>query len=194
MKQKSDKSRIKSGITSLLLASLCGLASAANIVEVPKVMPGNTATAGPGKEWPTTRFVADPTGNCATDKLTGLMWPYNSTLLGSGTWGSSGTSGTVQNMVAQMNTNSSATGYKLCGYSDWRVPNINELLSMVTYSTTQTPKVWLATKGFNVIEGYYWTANAYDSDEAYLVFFGGFGTNIQGIQYGYSVWPVRGGK
>jgi Protein of unknown function (DUF1566) len=83
--------------------------------------------------------VADASGNCITDNLTGLMWAKDGNPLRTGTWGSSTTAGTAQYKVAQMNTNSSALGYQLCGYSDWRLPKQKELLSLFNVSVTGSP-------------------------------------------------------
>lgn len=199
MKYKTTSgSLIKSGMTCLLLAALCGLAGAANIAVVPKVAPGNTATAGAGKEWPATRFVVDASGKCITDNLTGLMWAKNASLLGTGTWGDASTPGTAQYKVAQMNTNSGATGYHLCGYSDWRLPNINELLSLVNYAATQsgsTPAAWLNAQGFtNVQLGSYWSSTAYKGSNAWRVDFPNGRSYYAAIDNNLYVWPVRGGQ
>ena len=76
MKYKTiNRYLIKFGIKVFLLAGLIGLVNAANIAQVAKIAPGDTATAGAGKQWPTTRFVVS--GDCVSDKLTGLMWPKN---------------------------------------------------------------------------------------------------------------------
>lgn len=177
----------------LLLASLCGLATAANIAYVAKTGPGTT---GAGKEWPTTRFVVN--GDCVTDNLTGLMWAKDGNLLGAGTWGSSTTAGTAQYKVAQMNTNSSATGYHLCGYSDWRLPNINELSSLVNYAATQSvsnPAAWLNNQGFtNVQADFYWSSTAFSASNAWLVGFLDGYSGFSDTGSAYYVWPVRGGQ
>jgi hypothetical protein len=139
---------IKLGLFGLLWGSLLAMANAANIAYVPKTGPGESA--GAGKPWPTHRFVVH--GDCITDKLTGLMWPRNAALLGSGYWSSSLASGSMQYKIAQMNTNSTAPGYHLCGYSDWRLPNLNELRSLINYSALRngsSPAVWLNSNGFS---------------------------------------------
>ncbi len=199
-------SRIKSGMICLLLAGLCGLASAADIAYVPKVAPGDTATAGAGKEWPTMRFVVN--GDCITDNLTGLMWAKN------GIIGFEDTNGggpiaqpNYANIIANLNTltwsqaataigNMNTATTKLCGYSDWRLPNINELSSLVNYAVTEN-SAWLKnpTQGFtNVRASIYWSSTAYNPDNAWDVSMVDGYVGYDDKTTGYYVWPVRGGQ
>lgn len=177
---------------SLLLVSLSSLASAANIAEVAKTSPGNSGN-GTGKQWPATRFVVN--GDCVTDKLTGLVWAKNGNLLGTGTWGSSSTNGTAQYKVAQMNTNSSATGYQLCGYSDWRLPKQKELLSLFNYAAASgNQATWLNGAGFtNVQTSRYWSSTPGGSGAWRVNMNSGFSGSSDVTSTNY-VWPVRGGQ
>ena len=56
----------------LLLISLIGVVNAKNIADVPQIGPG--AAASTGKQWPTTRFKINVSGDCIIDQMTGLMW------------------------------------------------------------------------------------------------------------------------
>lgn len=188
----------------LLLTELSGVVNAANIAVVPKVGPGATATAGAGKQWPTIRFVLDPSGNCITDNLTGLMWAKNANLFTSAVFWAD-----AKDKVAQMNTTSGATGYNLCGYTDWRLPNLVELTSLVNYASSK-PNEWLmygsgsaATPDCagacfsNVQASVYWSSTTYapSTGDAWFVNMsdGRLGSGLKATGYRY-VWPVRGGK
>ncbi len=181
----------------LLLATLCGAASAVSIAYVPKAAPGDTATAGVGKQWPTTRFVVN--GNCVTDNLTGLMWAESANLFGSKKW-QDGTSPNytypAQEAVGAMNSSDpSATGYHLCGYSDWRLPNQKELLSLLNYATPAGKQyLWLNQSFTDVQQNRYWSSTAYDSTNAWFVNMLNGATGKTTMTSGGYVWPVRGGK
>lgn len=178
----------------LLLASLCGVASAENIAYVPKAAPG---TDGAGEEWPTPRFVVN--GNCVTDNLTGLMWAKNANLFGQKVWRSGSDPNytyPAQEAINAMNgSDPSATGYHLCAYSDWRLPNQKELLSLLNYATTSgNSKDWLTTQNFTSVQPRYWSSTTYDSSNVWYV---QMSTSINSKQFmsgNAFVWPVRGGQ
>jgi hypothetical protein len=143
---------------------------------------------------PIPRFVADSSGNCVTDSLTGLMWSQNANLLlrasgindfGDRTW---------QQAI------DFANNLELCGFSDWRLPNIKELRSLIRYSYRNNFAVLNSPVGAgggfkNVDPGDYWsstsqagnTANAWNLGMAYGDVYGA------GKSGGRFVWPVRGG-
>ena len=101
-----------------------------------------------GVAWPNPRFNAS--GDCVTDNLTGLMWAKNANLINSQwTW-----QGALD----------FAMGLSLCGYSDWRLPNINELESLGDRDRSNLA-LWLNTQGFaNVQPVYYWSSTSQASN------------------------------
>lgn len=94
------------------------------------------ATASP-------RFTVDGSGNCVTDNLTGLMWVQAPSLTG-GDWASALTA---------------ANGLNLCSFTDWRLPNLVELGSLLNYSVADNAAVMNAA-GFSNIGNWYWTSTS----------------------------------
>ena len=137
-----------------------------------------------GAAWPSPRFTSG-TGaeaDCMLDNLTGLMWPKNGNLSnGTKTW---------NDAIDYPKT------LTLCGHSDWRLPNINELESFVNASQTDSA-VWLNTQGFTSVQsGNYWssTTAAYYTDHAWLVHVWiGVVSGYPKVN-NYYVWPVRSGQ
>ncbi|MEK6545698.1 MAG: DUF1566 domain-containing protein, partial [Nitrospinota bacterium] len=90
--------------------------------------------------------------DCVTDNLTGLMWvksPDSTTR----TWADALTY---------------ANNLSLCGYSDWRLPNINELESLINAEQSNIAS-WLNTQGFsfNLQALYYWSSTTYANYTGY---------------------------
>jgi hypothetical protein len=182
----------------------------------------NVLGANKGVAWPSSRFVAGTgaTADCITDKLTGLMWPKNGIIgfeatNGGGPIAQPNYVNTTANLnqinwtyaltaVANMNT----APIKLCGYSDWRLPNKVELKSLVNYGAAN-PANWLmygsgnsgtpACDGAcfaNVQADYYWSSSTYASDTT-RAWYVGFNYGSVGAifkPFDLYVWPVRGGQ
>ncbi len=144
------------------------------------IQTGDDGQIQAGAPLPHPRFIDNGNGTM-TDRLTGLMWekmPYN---------------GTLQWAAALNHCRTLTTG----GYSDWRLPNVHELISLVNYGYSGSQSAWLISQGFSGIQtGRHWTSNTelYSTNSArYLAFsdveFAGNGkTNL------YYVLAVRGGK
>ncbi|MFH1748836.1 MAG: DUF1566 domain-containing protein [Planctomycetota bacterium] len=151
-----------------------------------------------------TRFVDNGDGTI-TDQLTGLMWLQDASCLAThgAQWENDGwDDGWVPWLpalafIGQINSGTAAA----CGagYTDWRVPNVVELESLVNAGEAE-PYNWLIAAGFlNVENNDYWTATtdpAATATFAYVVNFEdgsvsrlGNKATTPGIT---SVWPVRG--
>lgn len=124
-----------------------------------------------GVPLPTTRFAADSTGGCLTDQLTGLTW--------------------IRYPLSTLRTWPDAIDYanslNLCGYTDWRLPNRQELRSLVNYGESLTAAV-LNAQGFGGVKNrQYWTAttDAYDTGRAWSIDLGS-GLDVVAYKPGYA--------
>jgi hypothetical protein len=122
------------------------------------------------------------------DQMTGLTWTTNANLTSTAElWANA--------LTYILGTVDAAT--KPGGYTDWRLPNINELASLVNYGQAN-PATWLGTQGFtNVQAPYYWSSTTYAPSTTYAWYIhmgdGYVDFNLK-TSYGYYVWPVRGGQ
>lgn len=170
---------------------------------------GGAVGSNKGVAWPIPRFVAGSgtTADCITDKLTGLMWAKNG-IVGFKSYelGAPIAQPDYANTSANLNWlawtqaltavgNMNHAPIKLCGYSDWRLPNIVELKSMINYG--QSPATWINAQGFvNVKEPGYWSSStsALDTDAASDVEFSYGRVSTWSKYSNHNVWPVRGGQ
>ncbi|MBF0337469.1 MAG: DUF1566 domain-containing protein [Nitrospirae bacterium] len=103
-----------------------------------------------GVAWPNPRFTDNSDGT-VTDNLTGLMWTKDASLPGPRYWQG------ALDYVASMNS-----GAGTYGYTDWRLPNIYELESLVNAGQAN-PATWLISQGFtNMQSDFYWSATTVD--------------------------------
>jgi hypothetical protein len=94
-----------------------------------------------GVAWPSPRFTT--AGDCALDNLTGLMWMKNPDVITARAWDA------ALSYVKASN---------LCGYTDWRLPNINELRSLINAGQPNIA-TWLNTQGFSNIRSSYYLSS-----------------------------------
>ena len=137
-----------------------------------------------GVAWPEPRFTprTGSDSDCITDKLTGLMWPKNGTLVSHMNW---------------YDAIDYANNVTLCGYSDWRLPNINEIYSLVN-ADVKDVAAWLNSVGFyNVQSRFYWSSTTSVSvdDGAWIVHLW-LGEVSLGAKYDNNIYvlPVRSWK
>ncbi|MEA2013788.1 MAG: DUF1566 domain-containing protein [Thermodesulfobacteriota bacterium] len=122
--------------------------------------------------------LVDNGDDTVTDTETGLMW-QKETASGAYTW---------QQALAH------AEGMTLGGHSDWRLPNLNELQTLVDYSRNN-PSINPLLEA-NTVSSYYWsstTAASY-TYRAWLVSFYGGGVHGSGKSGSYYVRAVRSGQ
>ena len=190
----------------IMLVSLPTITMAVNVALVPQTGQGQTVPTGctsgcytsttgtdgilqKGVAWPTPRFAVDTTGNCIIDRLTGLMWVRNLNSVNRG------------ESLPWTNALNIAESGTWCGYTDWRIPNINELRSLINYGESST-SVWLNTPissgggGFtNVNSGVYWTSSLYTNSSIIRVIdlLNGSISSVVSTSASTLLFPVRGG-
>lgn len=137
-----------------------------------------------GVEWPIPRFSVGTgvgtTDACVTDNLTGLMWVR-------------APSATA---VAWSTALVDVDALTLCGFSDWRLPNVNELKSLVNLGAS-SPAVFLNAQGFTGVQyANYWSSSSYASDVTFAWFVAMSNGTVAGDHkaLSYYVWPVRAGR
>lgn len=134
-----------------------------------------------GMAWPGPRFT-DNGNRTITDNLTGLMWADMFLLVG------------TDYEFTHSSARTGCNDLSWAGYSDWRLPNIRELLSLKHYGSTDQSS-WMQGYGFLPYLDGQWSSTtmewAYSPGQAYM------------YEYGYSLWwdmtelkyvqPVRSG-
>jgi hypothetical protein len=136
-----------------------------------------------GVPWPDPRFLV--IDECIMDTLTGLIWTRNGNLAGGQkTWQEALDFADTQNEIPSR-----------CGRTDWRLPNLFEMMSLINYGQLSTA-AWLnnAAQGFSSVQSsYYWTSSNYEAN-AWTVYMGsGFSSHNGKTSTSY-VWPVSGGN
>ena len=156
---------------------------------------GDDGSLQRGVNWPSPRFVHNNDGT-VTDSLTGLIWLANTNCLETvgGIDKSSGTL-TWNNSLTWIsglgNGDCSLTDSSVSG--DWRLPNIEELESLLDFS--QWGPLLPSGHPFGDTQlGYYWSSSAQSGSYSkwYLNLATG-NISLIGIDSNNFVWPVRGG-
>jgi hypothetical protein len=165
---------------------------------------GDDGALQSGVPWPATRFTSNPDGT-VTDGLTGLTWTSDA-----GTPTFVGNTATCTGGTPMW---PDALGYVEClnanayqGHSDWRLPNVNELETLVHAgygeegcggTPCSTNAAWLNTQGFkNVFATDYWSSTVLVADPINVFPVDMTDGNIMTtwMTVGAYAWPVRGGN
>jgi hypothetical protein len=164
--------------------------SSGNVIACPGT--GQDGDTQSGAAWPSPRFTNPDgtvpiTGNVVLDQFTGLMWTKNAYLTGlTKTWQE------ALDYIAGMN----AGTYQSFDYTDWVLPNINELESLINAGEAN-PATWLNNQGFDNVQSYYMssTTTATESTEWIWVVDMRDGSLTYTPKNGYAnFWPVRWGQ
>ena len=141
-----------------------------------------------GVPWPSPRFIDQGDGT-ARDRLTGLVWLRDGGCLERNNWDEAFAK------VASLNsgTEMGCLGYVAGTYSDFRVPNLLELRSLVDLGRPD-PNIAGAEPFFG-LRSEYWTSDTYPDSPTvawYVDLRAGF-TSVAQKWNDPGVWPVRGG-
>jgi hypothetical protein len=154
--------------------------------EIPCAGTGQDGNIQAGVPWPDPRFT-DNDDDTMTDNLTGLMWTKDANLPDNDLiwlWRH------AMDYVEGMN----AGTYPNFGYTDWRLPNVNELESLVNMNEAW-PNTWLNSQGFTNVQADYWSSTTcfYWAPEcAWLIAMWSGDVFYSGkSDFSRGVWPVR---
>jgi len=143
-----------------------------------------------GVPWPDPRFT-DIGDGTIRDNLTGLVWTQDAKISCTST-GPNWSSALVY--VAGMNSGVNPN----FGYTDWRLPNALEMLSLSHQGEYYTGE-WLESQGFTNVGTYassYWTSTSWvkSPDRAWLFNLYNFPWSGDKDAETYCFWPVRAGQ
>jgi hypothetical protein len=166
--------------------------------------PGQDGEHQKGVAWPIPRFTA--LNGTVTDNLTGLIWLQNANCAGAKrNWT------TALNDVVQLNTNGKMNS-QTCGdtsngsshQTDWRLPNIKELQSLIDFayalpalSNAAGTAHWIEGNAFSGVQmENYWSSSTDTglATYAWYMFLHNGSVNSIYKTNTYYVWPVRGGQ
>lgn len=127
---------------------------------------------------------------CVKDNITGLIWegkPATGLRAAANSYTNIGNNSAndASTYVAAVNA------AKLCGYSDWRLPTVDELQGIVDYGVAYPGPTIDGTWFPNTQQWVYWSSTGYagDSGSAWVVFFGD--GSVSGYNSGYDDPRVR---
>ena len=159
---------------------------------------GQDANKLKGADWPVPRFIDNSNGT-VTDNLTGLIWLKNANCAATLGGVVKTTTLTWLNAITWSNNlkgdNTACTLNDGSVVGDWRLPNSNELESLVD-AQKYNPSLPTGHPFSNVQANDYWSSSSYARNTSYAWYVGmsdGYMINY-GKTNNYYVWPVRAGQ
>jgi hypothetical protein len=146
-----------------------------------------------GVAWPSPRFTDNLDGT-VIDHLTGLVWLKDGSCLGSAFWATS------LQFVDEFNRGKECNceEYAASSYTDWRLPNVRELFSLIDFSQWSSyPNPMLPAEHpfLGVQRTEYWTSTSTGNlGPAYHVSFVGGYIDVDAKMHSHRIWAVRGGS
>lgn len=143
--------------------------------------PGDDGDLRKGAAWPEPRFTDH--GETVTDNLTGLMWVKAPHSLDGNSQGQA-----WEEAIGFCNS------LNYAGHSDWRLPNILELQSLISYGRYY-PALPQDHPFEDVRFSYYWSSTTHvgQAERAWFVYFYHGNVSLNVKSNAYEVWPVRSG-
>lgn len=160
-------------------------------IETSCVGTGQDGELQAGVTWPLHRFTGYSEGQALKDNLTGLIWSADAKTPGPLTCDP----GTLKSWQGTLDHIKCLNQNNYLGYNDWRLPNANELLSLLNRQDSNNV-LWLSNQGFKNVQGFYYSTSTTDvrlTSVAWYVdtSYGRIASNL-GKTNNFYAWPVRG--
>jgi hypothetical protein len=156
--------------------------------QITKYAQGDDGYVRTGIIWPIPRFVVNE-DTTLTDSLTGLVWgPDAGTPTIGPCQGSPKTWGGALDYIACLNANN------YLGHNDWRLPNLNEMESLI-HAGQADSSAWLISQSIsNVAMDYYWSSTGHGGspNQAWAITLQQGEVSYEAKDDANYVWPVRG--
>ena len=174
------------GRSSILYPCPGGFAAVPQTGQTTSYATGDDGDLEKGVAWPNPRFTDNGDGT-VTDNLTGLIWLKNANCFGTRTWDQA-----LSDCNGLSNGSCGLTDGSVDG--DWRLPNVNELISLVDRGRL-IPPLPFGHPFTNVRSDPYWSSTT-AADSSFFAWYVDMNLgDVFSVANGnvHYVWPVRGG-
>lgn len=148
---------------------------------------GDDGAMKAGVAWPTNRFTGK--GSTLSDNLTGLIWMKDANAPGPKACGPNRGKIWVQAFAYVKCINKA----RYLGHDDWRVPNRNEMRSLLDFGSASVVAPLRKSGFINVQTEKYWTSTSAANAYAWFLDMGEGDVDYRLKRSTFFVWPVRGG-